>query len=103
MSPDLPALTALLASTDMLARLEKNHVRYDALYHTQLSVRLNDAMEELIEARRMLAMIDPLLNHCDKDGGECQVCSVIVCPHKEPLHFHHDGCPACETEPVTPA
>jgi len=27
---------------------------------------------------------------------ECIVCGAIVCPHKEPLHFHHDGCPACD-------
>lgn len=19
------------------------------------------------------------------------------CPHGDPLHFHHDGCPSCET------
>lgn len=27
--------------------------------------------------------------------GECLICSVRDCPHKEPLHYHHDGCPAC--------
>lgn len=50
------------------------------------------------EFERMKAMTDALLNHCDKDGGECRVCSVIVCPHKDPLHFHHDGCPTCSQE-----
>ena len=20
---------------------------------------------------------------------------IIACPHAEPLHYHHDGCPAC--------
>jgi hypothetical protein len=50
------------------------------------------------EFDRLLAMVDALLNHCDKDGGECHVCSQIVCPHKDPLHFHHDGCPSCETQ-----
>lgn len=38
-------------------------------------------------------IIDALLNHCE--DGECHVCSQIICPHGEPLHFHHDGCPAC--------
>lgn len=24
------------------------------------------------------------------------------CPHKEPLHYHHDGCPVCDAphEPI---
>lgn len=47
------------------------------------------------EAIRRLEMVDPLINHCDKDDGECMTCSNIVCPFGEPLHFHHDGCPAC--------
>lgn len=43
---------------------------------------------------------------CPKHGGantktckvaECMECAVIDCPYKEPLHYHHDGCPACET------
>jgi hypothetical protein len=29
---------------------------------------------------------------------ECTVCGERDCPHGEPLHYHHDGCPACETE-----
>lgn len=42
---------------------------------------------------------------CEKDhvdgppekcpANECMICAVIDCPHGEPLHFHHDGCPAC--------
>ena len=46
---------------------------------------------------RSMTMIDALLNHCDKESGECSVCSVIVCPHKDSFHFHHDGCPSCST------
>ena len=38
-------------------------------------------------------IIDALLSHCD--DGECYTCGQIICPHGEPLHFHHDGCPAC--------
>ncbi len=26
---------------------------------------------------------------------ECSECARIICPYDEPLHFHHDGCPAC--------
>lgn len=26
---------------------------------------------------------------------ECLVCGIRDCPHGEPLHYHHDGCPSC--------
>lgn len=26
---------------------------------------------------------------------ECSICAVLDCLHAEPLHHHHDGCPAC--------
>lgn len=29
--------------------------------------------------------------------NQALVCGSAVCPHDEPLHFHHDGCPACST------
>lgn len=34
------------------------------------------------------------LDHCA--DAECLTCGAICCPHGDPLHFHHDGCPACE-------
>lgn len=37
--------------------------------------------------------IQALIEHCP--DAECVVCGEIMCPHGEPLHFHHDGCPAC--------
>lgn len=46
---------------------------------------------ELAEAN---SKIQHLLDHC-KDA-KCSICAEIVCKHHEPLHFHHDGCPACE-------
>lgn len=27
--------------------------------------------------------------------AECTKCAVRDCPHAEPMHYHHDGCPAC--------
>lgn len=38
-------------------------------------------------------MLDQLFNHCPI--GECSECAKIVCPHGDPFHLHHDGCPAC--------
>lgn len=33
---------------------------------------------------------------CSKAGqDECTVCGARDCPGGEPLHYHHDGCPAC--------
>ena len=31
---------------------------------------------------------------CETDS-ECIPCGEKDCPHGEPLHYHHDGCPAC--------
>ena len=28
---------------------------------------------------------------------ECVICGVRDCPGREPLHYHHDGCPYCYT------
>lgn len=58
------------------------------------------ALHERIEAAKKAgALTDELLNECNADGGECIVCGMLVCPHGEPLHFHHDGCPACDSCP----
>lgn len=29
------------------------------------------------------------------DDEFCEQCVSIFCPHDEPLHNHHDGCPSC--------
>ena len=51
--------------------------------------------EQAKEIARLATMADALLAHCDKENGECSVCGTIVCPHKDGMHFHHDGCPSC--------
>lgn len=38
--------------------------------------------------------LDAILQACQ--DGECYDCGRVICPHNEPLHFHHDGCPACD-------
>lgn len=55
---------------------------------------LHAALQVAVEARQSSAEIDALLAQCKTD--ECAVCGSIICPHGEPLHFHHDGCPACD-------
>jgi len=55
-------------------------------------------MDEFV--RKMMDMpTEELKKRHDVDScpeSECLVCGIIICPHKEPLHCHHDGCPACE-------
>ena len=44
----------------------------------------------------VLAEGHPKLEDCP--DPECMVCGYRECPLNEPMHFHHDGCPAfCET------
>ncbi len=34
---------------------------------------------------------------CNMDNEiPCVDCIMVHCPFEEPLHFHHDGCPACD-------
>ena len=40
----------------------------------------------------------PCEPRCDREY--CAGCAIAECPHGEPLHRHHDGCPACERPPV---
>lgn len=37
----------------------------------------------------------PPLNECTQD--ECLYCSIRDCPQREWMHYHHDGCPACDS------
>jgi DNA repair exonuclease SbcCD ATPase subunit len=57
-----------------------------------------DALAERVKALEADAELstkkmDALLAHCP--DGECSVCAQIICPERHPMHFHHDGCPAC--------
>lgn len=38
--------------------------------------------------------LEAMFQRCD--DWECLTCGVLFCPYSEPLHFHHDGCPACD-------
>lgn len=58
----------------------------------ELECELAALKAELAEARHM---VEQLVEHCP--DLECSRCGEIICPHHEPLHFHHDGCPACAT------
>lgn len=58
------------------------------------SVFARQLEQELSEAN---SKVQHLLDHCQ--DAECSVCAEIVCKHHEPLHFHHDGCPSCESNP----
>lgn len=59
-----------------------------------LHQRLQEAFArgDLIETE---SLFQECLRRPDSDG-ECIICGSIICPHGEPLHYHHDGCPACD-------
>lgn len=63
--------------------IDTTRAHYEAVGREQL-VYLNDRL-------------DKLLNHCN--DAECEECSKLICPFKDPLHFHHDGCPSCHNVP----
>lgn len=37
-------------------------------------------------------VLDEILAQCP--DAECSKCGEIICPLGDPMHFHHDGCPA---------
>lgn len=37
-------------------------------------------------------------DNCPND--ECMICGIAECPGEEPLHYHHDGCPYCDTNDI---
>jgi hypothetical protein len=41
-----------------------------------------------------MGKVEAMLRKCP--DVECSHCSSVVCPHNDPLHFHHDGCPSCD-------
>jgi hypothetical protein len=66
-------------------------------------MRMPDVTPEFMElhsrieaAKASNTLTDELLNECD--DYECSVCAMILCPHGDFLHFHHDGCPTCSFE-----
>lgn len=43
-------------------------------------------------------MLEEVATHPELDDcpdPECLICGIRSCPEGEPLHYHHDGCPAC--------
>jgi hypothetical protein len=47
---------------------------------------------------RMRLDAPPCEPRCDDEY--CAACAMTECPHHEPLHRHHDGCPACYQPPA---
>lgn len=60
-------------------------------------MRQNEAIRRL---EKILGRKPMHADECTGDAetcriDECMICGVRDCPHMEPLHYHHDGCPAC--------
>lgn len=51
-------------------------------------------------AGELIRAVQEDMKDCTGDAStcpveECMACGLRDCPHREPLHYHHDGCPAC--------
>lgn len=65
-------------------------------FGSMVSAIVRQRDEALKDSERMELQVCHLLDHCP--DAECSTCSEIVCPFKDPFHFHHDGCPSCAIE-----
>lgn len=75
--------------------LDTLHQQMRDLFVEELKVALaTGSIPEKIERQ-----VDELFDSCP--GGECcDQCAQIFCPYGEGLHFHHDGCPCCSSDPA---
>ncbi|MDE2100886.1 MAG: hypothetical protein KGL39_26805 [Patescibacteria group bacterium] len=67
-----------------------------------MTEKKDDWVQQIIDYARTLTrqeiMNHPSANECE-DPEECLICSMRDCPNREPLHYHHDGCPSrCHEE-----
>lgn len=79
----------------------------DALAETR-GVEVAHAVGSLRLAAAKTFMLEggagPHLEHspgCAEAGpedAECTKCGADACPHGEPMHWHHDGCPSCSLD-----
>lgn len=67
---------------------------------TAKRVLVHTALAAVITLPESDKAVDEILKLCPI--GECMACARIVCPHADPLHFHHDGCPTCAEEAGEP-
>ena len=58
--------------------------------------KAHDEIRNVVESSAIQGQaLDDFINaRCD--DPECLTCGVLLCPYGEPLHQHHDGCPACD-------
>lgn len=73
-------------------RLDPFHQQMRTLFLETLELRIAGKSDE---AKVLGDKVDELLNKCPSEC--CDQCGDIFCPWGEALHFHHDGCPCCDT------
>jgi hypothetical protein len=63
---------------------------------------VRDAKGNIVGARTLCEHRKPPHPPTDECGDvECTDCAERDCPHHEPLHYHHDGCPACVNDSLS--
>lgn len=110
--PDEEVAGHAVIAVQMLAQRTQRGTYFDAESRTWVAREIvtsagrteEEARKALKSAIRLLADtwpprdVDIALDALAAIGSEvlCEACAKVFCPHGERLHFHHDGCPACE-------
>lgn len=68
-----------------------HHLEADVAAARQVLV--HTALAAIVTLEHSNDAVDAVLKLCPV--GECMTCARIACPHADPMHFHHDGCPTC--------
>lgn len=68
-----------------------------ARYVMPEATHLRTLLAALREREATLAAVREHAKDFQDADGESAILGILDCPHHEPLHYHHDGCPACET------
>jgi hypothetical protein len=80
----------------LIGALNKEHIRewykHDAV-HARIAAQVTKFGNTAGKTReKVQAGLVKALDKCD--DPECLTCGYLMCPLEEPMHFHHDGCPA---------
>jgi hypothetical protein len=100
--------------------IEEYIERVNAQGRTELVVNIDDHMENGVLVAKLREIADRIESYAPEEvvddnpyydpnhpddcmEDECLFCGVRDCPHNEPLHYHHDGCPACYSAQKSPS
>lgn len=90
-------MAGLVVGVRIGLRLAARSTRRDGDLIERQTATIGRAVEEY---REVSATLNAIMSYHVRHEGphdECCTCGMFACPENDPLHFHHDGCPSCET------